>query len=379
MESTQQALRVEDLELGSAARPRGDAALLQQIWQSSGAAQPWLTALVQSSPDLIAIAGLSGDWQFLNQAGQRWLGEGATSLSQSLLDVDRDYFQTKVVPAVLQSGQWRGQLRFQHDQTHAIVMVDSQWFVLLDANSQPLCLATVSQVVATASAPPEAPDAQLVAKVVHDLRSPLAVIASSAGLLQSLSHNPDKVQKHCQRIQRKIEQMTHLIDDLLWVSRIEQAAVLPRQQASIDLAQLCAELVEEAQQTSDRHRIVFSQQDEAATGFTAQLEETWMQRIVSNLLGNSLKYSPQGGTIAVFLTRHSQQVTLQVQDEGIGIPASEQPHLFESFYRAENTGQIAGTGLGLAIVKRCLDLQGGTIAIQSTVGQGTTVTVTLPV
>ncbi len=110
----------------------------------------------------------------------------------------------------------------------------------------------------------------------------------------------------------------------------------------------------------------------------ACLDEKLLQHILTNLLTNAIKYSPQGSTVHFDLTCQDRELIFQIQDEGIGIPPEDRERLFESFHRAANVKNIPGTGLGLAIVKRCVDLQGGKIAVTSQVGVGTTFTVTLP-
>jgi signal transduction histidine kinase len=104
-----------------------------------------------------------------------------------------------------------------------------------------------------------------------------------------------------------------------------------------------------------------------------------LRKLLNHLLSNAVKFSPKGGMITFKLSRHSDNVTFQIQDEGIGIPSIDQSRLFESFYRGSNISTIGGTGLGLAIVKKYVDLHGGQIQIESEVGVGTTVTVTLPI
>jgi signal transduction histidine kinase len=108
-----------------------------------------------------------------------------------------------------------------------------------------------------------------------------------------------------------------------------------------------------------------------------------LARVLDNLLGNAVKYSPAGGTIVVRLTQAPdaagrQWAVLQVRDDGVGIPAADLPRIFEPFRRGANVGPIAGTGIGLATVRQLVEAQGGTVAVASTEGKGSTFTVTLP-
>jgi signal transduction histidine kinase len=104
-----------------------------------------------------------------------------------------------------------------------------------------------------------------------------------------------------------------------------------------------------------------------------------LQSAVQNLVSNAVKYSNPGGKVRVGLRLVGGQALLSVEDDGIGIPDSDQEHLFERFFRAGNTGDIPGTGLGLALVRQVIERHHGSVALSSVVGEGTQVTVTLPV
>ncbi|MEL7224592.1 MAG: ATP-binding protein, partial [Cyanobacteria bacterium J06576_12] len=112
--------------------------------------------------------------------------------------------------------------------------------------------------------------------------------------------------------------------------------------------------------------------------YSISLDEKRLRSILSNLLSNAIKYSPEGGMISLRLEFRPQAVLLQVKDQGIGIPLEDQQQLFEPFQRGENVRNVPGTGLGLVVVKKCVDLHQGKIFVESTVGKGTTCSVTLP-
>jgi signal transduction histidine kinase len=109
-----------------------------------------------------------------------------------------------------------------------------------------------------------------------------------------------------------------------------------------------------------------------------QLDEKLMRHILGNLLSNALKYSPDGKAVDFEVVADEHSLRFTVQDRGIGIPAEDIPHLFETFHRARNVGNISGTGLGLAIVKKAVDLHGGRIDVESRLGQGSRFVVILP-
>jgi PAS domain S-box-containing protein len=218
---------------------------------------------------------------------------------------------------------------------------------------------------------------RFVSMTSHEFRTPLNVIAFSAGLLESYGHRWSEEKKvlHFQRIQTTIKQMTRLLDDVLFIGK-EEAGKLELNLAPLDLEKFCQELVEEVQlSVGSQHNITFVGQ---GTTMEADVDEKLVRQILSNLLSNALKYSPHGGSVTFTLSCQGETAVFQIRDKGIGIPLSDQPHLFESFHRASNVGTISGTGLGLAIVKKSVDQHGGSIAVDSKVGVGTTFTVTLP-
>ena len=106
-----------------------------------------------------------------------------------------------------------------------------------------------------------------------------------------------------------------------------------------------------------------------------------LDRVLDNLLGNALKYTPDGGKITVKSVRMTDKVFVHVQDTGIGIPPQDLKHVFERFYRVDKgrSRRLGGTGLGLALAREITEQHGGTITIDSKPGTGTTVTVTLPI
>ncbi len=107
-------------------------------------------------------------------------------------------------------------------------------------------------------------------------------------------------------------------------------------------------------------------------------DETGLASVLDNLLSNAVKYSPAGGDIDVLVSHSGNWVTLSVHDTGRGIREEELSHIFEPFYRAQGETSISGTGVGLAIAKDIVEAHGGTITVESAVGEGTTFTVRLP-
>ena len=211
----------------------------------------------------------------------------------------------------------------------------------------------------------------------HEFRTPLSTILSSAELLEHYRHkwNDEKQLTHLRRIQTAVTRMTEMLNDVLFIGKAE-AGILEFKPTCLDLVQYCDELLAEVKLDLNNEReITFTCQSETLPCF---MDNNLLAHILRNLLTNALKYSPSDSLVEFNLTSQEGQVIFEIQDQGIGIPREDLPHLFESFYRATNVDNIVGTGLGLTIVKKCVDIHQGEIFVDSTLGGGTKVTVTLP-
>ena len=224
---------------------------------------------------------------------------------------------------------------------------------------------------------------RFVSMTSHEFRTPLAVIASSAGILKDFSHKLDeaKKQKHLQIIQTYVKHTTQLLDDILLINKAE-AGKLAFEPAPLDLSIFCQSLVEDLQISTPNHRLNLTihtaHQPIAPLPSEVCVDKKLLRQILTNLLSNGVKYSPENSLVSLNLTLESNLAVFQVQDNGIGIPPEDLPKLFESFHRAQNVGNIQGTGLGLSITQKCVELHGGHIKVNSKVGVGTTFTVIIP-
>jgi signal transduction histidine kinase len=222
---------------------------------------------------------------------------------------------------------------------------------------------------------------QSLAIAAHEFRTPLSIMQLSADILQNYGDNltPDKKAKHFERIQRSIDTISNAIDDVLTIGQVESGGLICHP-CALDLDTFCREVLAACQtKASSLHKIVYQiQHIKDGDNVRPTLDPVLLQSILTNLLTNAIKYSPQGGEITLSVTCTGNNVTFAVQDRGIGIPPEYQAKLFQRFARAENVDKIKGAGLGLSIVKSLIDLHKGEIKVDSQVGEGTTFTVTLP-
>ncbi|MEQ9620920.1 sensor histidine kinase [Coleofasciculus chthonoplastes] len=225
---------------------------------------------------------------------------------------------------------------------------------------------------------------QVLSITAHEFRTPLTTILSTAELLEHYQWTKAEQVEQLHLIQETVQQMLQLLENMQFVGTAD-GEQLPFTPAPVELHDFCQRLVTQIQQgltvkhlTDDQNQAYTLAFVSQVTCLPAMMDEKLLRQLLSNLLSNAIKYSPVGGTIRFNLAREGENACFEIQDQGIGIPLEDIPHLFDFFYRGNNVGAIAGTGLGLAIVKQCVDLHQGQIDVTSDVGVGTTFTVRLP-
>jgi signal transduction histidine kinase len=219
---------------------------------------------------------------------------------------------------------------------------------------------------------------RFITTVSHEYRTPLATILSSLELLEYYGHCSTEQEKkeYFQQIRSSIQRMTDLLNDVLTIEKSE-AGKFTFTPEPLDLKKFCQDLVTELQgNIKTEHSILLDIKGQSSQ---AQMDKKLMRHIFSNLISNAVKYSPKGGTIRFEIFYQDPIATFCVQDQGIGIPPEAIQSLFQSFFRANNVGNISGTGLGLSIVKRLVEIHGGSISVESELGSGTSFVVSLPI
>ena len=246
--------------------------------------------------------------------------------------------------------------------------------------------------------------------VSHDLKNPLTTIALRAHVLQDeaaellqdseasedgaatrvlgstarqveLTDRLAAMADGLGRIVGTTHKMQSMIDELVDTARLHTGERLDLKKRPVDLIALARLVADEYRQTAERHRIEFEAEGEELVG---EWDAARLERVLHNLAGNAVKYSPDGGTVAISVRRHANgaghdAAVVSVRDQGLGIPAADVPHLFQRFYRASNVaGRIRGTGLGLYSAREIIAQHGGTLEVASREGHGSTFTIRLP-
>lgn len=211
----------------------------------------------------------------------------------------------------------------------------------------------------------------------HELKTPLTAIRGYAELLQSGMASDTNMQKEfLGRIHSEVEEMTSLINDILMISRLETKELMPTKEM------LCVKSVaEEVKKTlkplADENNV--SLEIHCCDDFV-YMDRSHLQGILSNLMGNAVKYNRPGGFVQTDITMDSTSLSIRVEDSGIGIAKEDQKRIFERFYRVDKgrSKRVAGTGLGLSIVKHVTEFYGGCVSVESQSGVGSTFLVQLP-
>ncbi len=217
---------------------------------------------------------------------------------------------------------------------------------------------------------------EFTANVTHELKTPLTSIKGFTDMILSgLVPDKEDERRFLTMIGVETDRLIALIDDVLKLSELESAAMAQPGESAPLLA--CARETAELLQSAAGDVVITVEGSECR----ARISPARVREVYENLLSNAVKYNVPGGRVSVTVRPTGDgRAALRVADTGIGIPAQAQPHVFERFYRVDKgrSKKAGGTGLGLAIVKHITALYGGTIDLQSQVGQGTAVTITLP-
>ena len=211
----------------------------------------------------------------------------------------------------------------------------------------------------------------------HEFRTPLSTVLTSASLIGRYTEGGSlpQVEKHVHRIKNAVKHLNEILNDFLSIGKLEEGKI----QANPE--DVCALAI--VSRTSEELRLILKngqsiQVDCDKNSIPGFMDGKLFRNIVTNLLSNAIKYSPERKPIRIGLQVEDDNLLMEVEDQGYGIPEADQAHLFSAFFRASNTQSIDGIGLGLNIVKRYTDLMGGQIKFKSREDKGTTFYVQLP-
>lgn len=212
---------------------------------------------------------------------------------------------------------------------------------------------------------------RFVSMASHEFRTPLSAIQLSASLIDKyvLKQDVANIEKHTSKIRNSINNLTTILNDFLSLEKLE-AGMTKVNVNWFNIISFAEEIVEEMQLISKQNQLIVYEHK----GITAQvyLDQNLLKNCIINLISNAIKYSGENTMIQFNSVIKDNELTIDITDNGIGIPLADQGNLFEPFFRAHNTGDIPGTGLGLNIVKRYVGLMNGTVSYIGNKSIGTT-------
>lgn len=219
---------------------------------------------------------------------------------------------------------------------------------------------------------------RFVSMASHEFRTPLSTIQLSVSLIERYAQafESPNINKHVVKIKHAVGNLTTILNDFLSLEKLEAGKVEPSF-IRFDLVKLAEEITEEMQVVTKQNQSIIYQH----TGISnmVNLDQNLLKNCIFNLVSNAIKYSGENTFIEFNTEINDQNCIVTIKDNGIGIPETDQKHLFEAFFRAHNTGNIPGTGLGLNIVARYASLMNGKVDFKSSVNHGTIFTISFPI
>ena len=301
----------------------------------------------------------------INPAAQRLFGADESSIGRDLCTVDRRQDMASAVETAMENGRYEfhterngREYLFRLSRIEAEGAVNGLVILAFDI---------------TENEDAERTRREFTANVSHELKTPLQSIIGSAEMLKSGMVRPEDTHDFVEMIHREASRLVLLIEDIIRLSRLDEGVDLPHEE--VDLLAVAREAAEELQLSARQENVTITVSGEscAVSGVRGLIYE-----IVRNLADNAVKYNREGGSVEIRVARENGHIVLSVSDTGIGIPLEHQSRIFERFYRVDksHSRQSGGTGLGLSIVKHAVQYHKATIALDSTIDVGTTITVT---
>jgi PAS domain S-box-containing protein len=372
----------EDLELGAHLARRSALAIENaRLFSEAKAAQARFRGIFEGTTDGLLVIDARGAIVDVNPAVSALLqAEPGALLGRGLADLSSAWSPADM--AELRAiGTWRGELD---------LLVDGGEPAPVDASIAQVELAGDEVYVAVLRDVRERREyekmqEEFLSSVAHDLKNPLAAVRGQAQLLRRRllrgdMPDPERLMTGLTAIDDGAGRMAGMIDELVDVARLRAGQPIELRRQPTDLVTIARRNVEEMQRIDDRHQFTLEADEPSVIGMW---DHARIERVVANLVGNAVKFSPRGGPVTVRVSRDDalgvSSAVLSVSDRGVGIPSADLPYVFERFHRGRNVGGIRGSGIGLAGARSIVEGHGGTVSVESVEGRGSTFTVRLPV
>lgn len=330
-----------------------------------------ISAVLQQMTDGVVIADSQGRVQLLNRAAENMFSiQENDALGRTLAEVLRDYRLVEMWERCMQTSEEQSiYLEFRHPN------------LFLQSIALPLDTALPGNVLLlfqdlTRLRRLETVRRDFISNISHELRTPLASLKALAETLQDGAlEDPPAARRFLSRMETEVDTLTHMVSELLELSRIESGKV-PLQLKAVRPRDLLIPPRDRLVLQAERNDL--SLQLDCPDDLPLVLADTpRMQQVIVNLLHNAIKFTPPGGAIVLSAREENGNVCFSVQDTGVGIPSDDLPRIFERFYKADRARSGGGTGLGLAISRHLVEAHGGKIWAESRERVGSTFSFTL--
>ena len=214
-----------------------------------------------------------------------------------------------------------------------------------------------------------------IANVSHEMKTPLAVMQNYGTLLQTPNLSEEKRVEYAKGVTEGARRLADMMTNILKLNKLEKQQIYPKTE-EYDLGeQLCMCLLNYENVWEEKNIEI---ETEIAEDIRIKTDGELLSLVWNNLFSNAFKFTPEGGKVTVILENTEDSIVVQVKDTGCGISQEVGKHIFDKFYQGDTSHSGEGNGLGLALVKRVLELMDGDISVESTEGEGSSFTVTLP-
>ncbi|MBV8362062.1 MAG: response regulator, partial [Deltaproteobacteria bacterium] len=352
------------------------------------------TAELREQAEILKLAYvivLDAEWRILvwNSACEKiygyMSGEAVGKIVHELLHTEFPCPREEIEEQLERTGQWEGELGHRRKDGTRLIVLSQLILHRRQPNCPPVILEVNSDITARRVAEEAAREADrnkdlFLATLAHELRNPLAAMASGVGILQRRDHDQRAIAQAAGIFERQLEHLSRIVEDLLEVERLTRGRIALRKSRT-DVKKIVQAALESCKKIIDasKHRLNISTPNEPTI---IEGDPIRLTQILSNLLDNAYKYTPQGGTIDLIAERNGPEIVFRVRDSGIGISAEALPHVFDTYYQAQpSTGsELIGLGIGLALVRQLTEMHAGKVIVESGgLGKGSEFIVRLPI
>ncbi len=359
------------------ARRDAQSSLLQAL-NATQEANAKIHGILRSAADGIIVTDSSDNIVLINRRAEELIGY---CLSRQDSTIQIDHIPHKELVQLLRQAPRREQETFTEDLTfqpagHSPCICQVRVTVIKSAeNKFNGCVMLLHDV--TEQRTIDRMKNEFVSTAAHELRTPLATIIGYTDLMMMENDfSAEQKTEFIHQIQKKAVRLGDIVSNLLDISRIESGEGVSLELKPHRFDQLCKEVIKNFQLQTNDHNFVL--ESPRPSGVTVSFDRFAMMQIIENLLSNAVKYSPNGGEIRISCQLENGICLLAISDQGIGMTSEQVLRIYDKFYRADATNTaISGTGLGMTIVKHLVEAQSGQVSITSSLGKGTTVTITL--